>query len=45
MKNGELPAIYKINPLLDSSFDQRLMERGYFMAQCNRGNDTEPVCI
>lgn len=26
------PAIYKINPLLDSSFDQRLMERGYFMA-------------
>ena len=26
------PAIYKINPLLDSSFDQKLMERGYFTA-------------
>lgn len=26
------PAIYKINPLLDSSFDQKLTERGYHMA-------------
>lgn len=26
------PAIYKINPLLSSSFDQKLTERGYFMA-------------
>ena len=26
------PAIYKINPLLDSSFDQKLTERGYHIA-------------
>lgn len=26
------PAIYKITPLLDSSFDQKLMERGYHTA-------------
>lgn len=26
------PAIFKINPLMDSSFDQKLMERGYHIA-------------
>lgn len=26
------PAVYKINPLLDSSFDQKLTERGYHIA-------------
>lgn len=26
------PAIYKINPLIDSSFDQKLTERGYLIA-------------
>ena len=26
------PAIFKNNPLMDSSFDQKLMERGYHIA-------------
>ena len=26
------PAIYKINPLIDSSFDQKLTQRNYYMA-------------
>ena len=26
------PAIYKINPLIDSSFDQKLTQRNYHMA-------------
>lgn len=31
-KKWETPAIYKISPLIDSSFDQKLTERGYHIA-------------
>ena len=32
MPNGGLPLFLKLNPLMDSSFDQKLMERGYHTA-------------
>lgn len=31
-KNGEVLPFYKINPLIDNSFDQKLTQRNYHMA-------------